>query len=310
MKTFTLKTIFITLSLITILGCSNDDSVSTPPPTAPDAPIIGTATAGDGQATVLFTASANNGGSPITSYTATSSPGNITGTLTQSGSGTITVTGLTTRTAYTFTVTATNAVGVSSPSTSSNSVTTTYPTVFIGTQYWMEKNLEVTHYRNGDMIPNVSDPTAWEGLTTGAWCYYNNDSESGYGKLYNWYAVNDPRGLAPTGWHVPSHAEWTTLSTYLGGTTVAGGAMKETGTTHWTSPNTDATNSSGFSGLPGGYRYVDGEFFQIGRRVFWWSSTEYNTEKAWLRFLDSSDGKVIVSLTPKLSGFSVRCLRD
>src|ERR1035437_4904310 len=129
------------------------------------------------------------------------------------------------------------------------------PSVTICTQSWMLKNLDVSTYRNGDLIPEVTDGSAWSALTAGAWCWYNNDSAtnaSTYGKLYNWYAVNDPRGLAPTGWHVPSDAEWTTLSTCLGGNAVAGGAMKETGTTHWTSPNTGATNSSGFTGLPGG----------------------------------------------------------
>src|ERR1035437_8570614 len=130
------------------------------------------------------------------------------------------------------------------------------PSVTICTQVWMLKNLDVSTYRNGDLIPKVTTTTAWDALTTGAWRWCNNDPAMGviYGKLYNWYVVNDPRGLAPTGWHVPSDAEWTTLSTCLGGYAVAGGAMKETGTTHWTSPNTGATNSSGFTGLPGGGR--------------------------------------------------------
>ena len=124
-------------------------------------------------------------------------------------------------------------------------------------QTWMLKNLDVDRYRNGDPIPKVTDPSIWTSLTTGAYCYYNNDSATyaaTYGKLYNWYAVHDPRGLAPEGWHIPSDAEWATLETCLGGSSVAGGKMKETGTTHWTAPNTDATNSSGFAGLPGGFR--------------------------------------------------------
>ena len=131
----------------------------------------------------------------------------------------------------------------------------------------MDKNLDVDRYRNGDPIPKVTDPTAWVALTTGAYCYYNNDSATyaaTYGKLYNWYAVNDPRGLAPAGWHIPSDAEWATIETCLGGASVAGGEMKETGTIHWQSPNTGATNSSGFTGLPGGYRNYDVVFSDVG----------------------------------------------
>ena len=188
--------------------------------------------------------------------------------------------------------------------------TTTYSTVLIGTQYWMEKNLEVTQYRNGDIIPYVSQPADWEGLTTGAWCYYNNDPESGYGKLYNWYAVNDPRGLAPTGWHVPTDAEWTTLTTFLGGEAVAGGKMKTPGTMSWLTPNTGATNSSGFSGLPGGFRNSNGPFDLFGSYGLWWSSTEDSTPYAWSRNLNYNNGNVDRYTDAKPFGFSVRCLRD
>jgi uncharacterized protein (TIGR02145 family) len=185
-------------------------------------------------------------------------------------------------------------------------------TVTIGTQIWMNVNLDVTKYRNGDVIPQVTDPTAWASLTTGAWCYYNNDSANGktYGKLYNWYAVNDPRGLAPAGWHVPSDDEWTTLTTFLGGESIAGGAMKETGTTHWQAPNTDATNSSGFTGLPGGYRNYLGAFYNVGGLGVWWSSTEANTTYAWYRTLLYSNGLASRIYNDKEIGFSVRCLRD
>ncbi len=146
--------------------------------------------------------------------------------------------------------------------------------VRIGTQIWMTRNLNVSRYRNGDPIPQVQDPSAWAALTTGAWCYYENNTVNGttYGKLYNWYAVNDPRGLAPTGYHVPSDGEWTTLTTFLGGESVAGGKMKAT--TLWNSPNTGATNSSGFTGLPGGIRNRFGSIFDIGFNGNWWSSSE------------------------------------
>jgi uncharacterized protein (TIGR02145 family) len=186
------------------------------------------------------------------------------------------------------------------------------PTIVIGTQQWMSKNLDVAFYRNGDPIPQVTDPTAWAGLTTGAWCYYNNDSTQGnkYGKLYNWYAVNDPRGLAPQGWHIPSDAEWTTLGNTLGGESVAGGKMKEPGTFNWTAPNTGANNISGFAGLPGGSRNYDGTFSSVGFGGGWWSSTEDGTADAWYRYLLYNDGFVGRNGGYKRFGFSVRCLRD
>ena len=186
------------------------------------------------------------------------------------------------------------------------------PTVVIGTQQWMQKNLEVAFYRNGDPIPQVTDPAAWAALTTGAWCYYNNDPNTGftYGKLYNWYAVNDPRGLAPAGWHVPTDAEWTTLAISLGGASVAGGKMKEPGITRWASPNTGATNSSAWAGLPGGQRTNEGTFFAVGYYGYWWSSTEPNTMDAWFRYLYNTDGNIYRTYYRKKSGFSVRCLRD
>jgi len=177
-------------------------------------------------------------------------------------------------------------------------------------QDWMVKNMDVSIYRNGDPIPQVSDPSAWSALTTGAWCYYNNDAanEAIYGKLYNWYAINDPRGLAQTGWHVPSDAEWTALETCLGEN--AGGKMKTTGTIEegtglWSSPNIGATNSSGFTGLPGGVRDNAGAFLEFHRFGFWWSSTEYG-----IRFLRYSDASAGRGSSNKTNGFSVRCVRD
>lgn len=184
--------------------------------------------------------------------------------------------------------------------------------VQIGTQKWMTKNLNTSRYRNGDLIPQVTDPTQWGNLTTGAWCYYDNDQSNGqiYGKLYNWYAVNDPRGLAPSGWHVPTDAEWTTLTTSLGGDNVAGGKMKESGTTHWNGPNTNATNTSGFTGLPGGFRNHGGTFYSIGHSGSCWNSTESVTPDAWCRFLYYNSGTVGRAANVKDIGFSVRCLRD
>ena len=181
-------------------------------------------------------------------------------------------------------------------------------TVTIGSQVWTSKNLDVATYRNGDVIPQVQDENAWENLTTGAWCYYDNDASNGtkYGKLYNWYAVNDPRGLAPNGYHIPTDAEWTQLSDYLGDGE-AGTKMKST--SGWVE-NGNGTNSSGFSGLPGGIRNGDGAFYYVGEYGYWWSSTEYSTNDAWCRGLLYDYGYVDRFTNSKKNGFSVRCLRD
>jgi uncharacterized protein (TIGR02145 family) len=189
-----------------------------------------------------------------------------------------------------------------------------YQTVSICNQTWTKSNLNVAKYRNGDVIPQVQDATQWTNLTTGAWCYYNNDPINGpiYGKLYNWYAVNDQRGLAPNGYHIPSDSEWTNLISCLGGVTVAGGAMKESSTINWVSPNTGATNSSGFTGIPGGYNYYG--FNDIGIRGYWWTSSEYISQGgvdygkyyALYTFIASAD----YSYTFKTTGYSVRCIKD
>jgi uncharacterized protein (TIGR02145 family) len=198
-----------------------------------------------------------------------------------------------------------------------------YNSVIIGTQEWMKENLNVSKYTDGTIIPQVTDPTAWANLTTGAWCYYNNDSANGtiYGKLYNWYAVagihdNDPntpnKTLAPTGWHIPTDTEWTTLTTFLGGGSVAGGKMKSTGTNLWISPNIGATNISAFTGLPGSYRHLNGlfPFSGIGDRVNWWSSTEFNAINAWYRTLNYCCEDVGIYNDDKNVGSSVRYIRE
>lgn len=221
--------------------------------------------------------------------------------------------GLTPNTTYTYRVYSYNVAGNSSTYSNEFSLTIyPFPTASIGTQVWMQKNLELTTYRNGDVIPQVTDPTAWSNLTTGAWCYYNNDSANGviYGKLYNWYAVTDSRGLAPVGWHVSTDAEWTTLTNYLGGLTIAGGAMKETGTTHWLSPNTGATNSSGFTGLPGGNIHYNGTIYGIGSYGYWWSSSAGITTNANTLSYNNSSANIGIVNNYKTSGFSVRCLKD
>ena len=188
-----------------------------------------------------------------------------------------------------------------------------YPGIWICCDLWMTKNLDVSTYRNGDAIPKVTDDAAWAALTTGAYCYYNNDSityAATYGKLYNWYAVNDSRGLAPVGWHIPTHFEWYTLSTCLGEDAIAGGPMKEIGTTHWTTPNTGATNFSGFTGLPGGFRNGGGMFYDIGTNSYLWSSTEDSSTNAWFGILSFDEVGFYRESSHKRLGFSVRCIKD
>ena len=190
--------------------------------------------------------------------------------------------------------------------------------VSIGSQIWMTKNLNVSRYRNGDPIPQVTNITQWASLTTGAWCYYDNDPANGriYGKLYNWYAVNDPRGLTPIGWHVASDAEWTTLTAFLGFADVAGGKMKATGTLEagtslWKSPNASATHSSGFSALPGGYIADNGSgSFLINRYGYLWSTTEFGSLRAIARILNYTNGSITTLEFFKDNGFSVRCIKD
>ena len=198
-----------------------------------------------------------------------------------------------------------------------------YDTVRICNQTWTAKNINVSRYRNGDIIPQVTDAAQWASLTTGAWCWYNNDSANygaTYGKLYNWYAVNDPRGLAPQGWHVPSDGEWNKLVKYLDvvadtsclgnclQSSIAGGAMKSIN--GWEGLNSGATNSSGFSGLPGGCRNAVGQFYGSGNYSNWWSSTDFSASGAWFRNLDYNNTLVNKGGGTKGFGFSVRCVRD
>jgi len=187
-----------------------------------------------------------------------------------------------------------------------------YNTVTIGDQVWMAENLKVTHYCNGDAIPKVIGDSDWENLASGAYCINdNNDSNAvTYGFLYNWYAVDDSRDIVPEGWHVPTDEEWQTLVDYLGGSGVAGGKLKETGTTHWNSPNGGATNESGFSALPGGYRHHNGRYTNMGYNARFWSSTEHDNYDAWNRLLNSYNSGVYRFSNYLHYGFSVRCVRD
>jgi uncharacterized protein (TIGR02145 family) len=182
-----------------------------------------------------------------------------------------------------------------------------YRTVQIGDQTWMAENLRTTKYKDGTGIINVITDIEWNSCATGAYSWYNNDItyKGTYGALYNWYCVGTGK-ICPIGWHIPSHDEWIELTDKLGGNSVAGGLMKETGTTHWQSPNTDATNESGFTGLPAGIRTVTGYFQEIGNIGRWWKSTEGNVVQL---FYDNSEVKTDIGCVYR-RGLSVRCIRD
>ena len=188
-----------------------------------------------------------------------------------------------------------------------------YHTVKIGTQTWMLENLKVTKYRNGDAIPHVTNGTEWDNLTTGACCDYENTASNSavYGKLYNWYAVADSRNIAPTGWHVASDAEWTVLATFLGGLEGAAGKIKEIDTTHWKSPNGGATNETGFTALPAGYRLENGGFSELGISAFFWAAEGRNGIGSWFWYMHYYHNNLewMGSIYNNL-GFSLRCIKD
>ena len=186
-----------------------------------------------------------------------------------------------------------------------------------GSQIWMAENLRTTHFRNGDAIPNVTDGSTWGGLTSEAYCWYNNDESAykiPYGALFNWYAVFNSRPICPTGFHVPFDAEWTSLVTILGGPSVAGGKLKASGTVEagtglWFSPNVGATNRSGFSAIPGGYRNYPGSFTNLGSEGDWWTFTSLNQDLAYSRYMVNTDSAASGNTMAKYVGFSLRCMK-
>jgi uncharacterized protein (TIGR02145 family) len=328
-------------------------TTSAPPSTVPGAPTIGMATAGTAKSTITFTAPASNGGSSITGYKVTSSPGGFTSSGSRSP---IIVSGLTNGTAYTFTVIAKNANGNSLPSSASNSVIPTAPvtdidgnvynTVTIGTQTWMAENLKTTKYNDKTAIPNVTDSTAWINLTTPSYCWYNNDEttyKGTYGALYNWYVVdsasNGGKNVCPKGWHVPTDDEWTILTDYLtnngygyGG---SGDEIAKSMASQWfwnmgteiagsVGYDQASNNSSGFTALPGGFRYSgfaggpDGlrysgiglSYENIGYYGTWWSSSGFLPTFGWWREEGYNWSQVESSASDYQSGYSIRCLKD
>lgn len=242
----------------------------------------------------------------------TSSNPTITDNKTSDGTAlgvyTSNISGLTPNTIYYVKAYTTNSVGTSYGA--EISFTTQIENVLIGTQKWTLKNLNVATYKNGDIIPQVTDSTQWANLTTGAWCYYKNDpaNEAVYGKLYNWYAVNDSRGIAPAGWHIPTKEEFITLTAFLGGDNIAGGKMKAT--TLWANPNTGATNESGFTGLPAGLRGGDASFVNFSKIGWFWTSKEHDATTGVERNLQFDISDCYMFYIGKGCGLSVRCVKD
>lgn len=189
-----------------------------------------------------------------------------------------------------------------------------YKTAIIGQQEWMVENLKTARLNDRTDIPNVTDSIQWVRVTSPAYSWYNNDisNRNFYGALYNWYAVSSGK-LCPAGWRVPSDADWKVLTDFLGGTNIAGGKLKSTGVTHWNSPNSGATNRSGFSALPGGYRYgqywYPASFYEKGINGYFWSATEYTETHSWSRTIHTGNPKVYRSFFTKYKGFSVRCIK-
>jgi uncharacterized protein (TIGR02145 family) len=310
-------------SLSTINSCKKDESNSLPILTTTEISDINWNTAISGGNIT------SEGGSTIIERGvcwSTSQNPVITDNHTSDGTGkgifTSSITGLRTGNTYFARAYATNIVGtaygqelsfVPDFPTISDIDGNVYKTIKIGTQTWMAENLRTTKYNDGTAIPNVTSDEQWDALATGAYCNYNNttntDTIATYGRLYNWYTVNTGK-LAPTGWHVPTDAEWTTLTNYLGGTYLAGGKLKETGTTHWFGTNTGGTNETGFTALPGGSRSSNGTFDNVGSNGYWWSATTFDTIGVLSQGMYNNLNYIYRIVCLKEGGISVRCIKD
>lgn len=339
MKNAKLPYLILNILVLVITSCGKNESTKTVPvlntPSGSDIDSITATTA------IVYASVNTDGDEPITAkgvcWSTAHNPtiadnktiNRVAQTQTTNGSGSVSfkavITGLNPNTTYYLRVYATNSLGTGysnefSVTTINNTITTVtdidenvYNTVQIGTQIWMRENLKTTHYNDGTPIPNITNDSIWGTEATGAYCYYNNDinNNSTYGKLYNWYATHTGK-LAPVGWHVPTYAEFQTLITYLGGNTVAGGKMKTT--TLWDSPNTGATNSSGFSALPAGFRVWQGtgfeSFYDIGMSGVFGTSTEYSSNLTYIYNTLHASAEGYWDYNGKNIGVSIRCIKD
>jgi uncharacterized protein (TIGR02145 family) len=255
----------------------------------------------------------------------------VTGNHTSDGSGngsfTSSVTGLSPNTTYYLKAYAKNSAGTGygnevSFITKQDTIVkdidnNTYKIITAGTQVWMAENLKTTHYNDGTEIPLVTDNSAWSNLTGPGYCWFNNNMSTykpDYGALYNWFVTDSlstgGKNVCPVGWHVPSDAEWTLLVRLYGDESVAGGMLKESGTTHWDSPNTGATNASLFTAVAAGYRHYNGTFASFHTNGYWWSATPYNSSTAWRRFMYNSSAGINRAYLEKNCGFSIRCIKN
>ncbi|MBK8484994.1 MAG: fibrobacter succinogenes major paralogous domain-containing protein [Saprospiraceae bacterium] len=330
-----LRILLLTLTLAVILSCDKDStkdlnqSGKVPELTTT---MISSITAESASSGGIIT---DDGGSPVTArgvvWSTSAQPTVTLATKTNDGIGIgsygSNISGLNSLTTYYLRAYATNANGTGY----GNEITFTtpytkfygsmtdqngnvYKTITIGTQTWMAENLRVTRYRNFDQMFNVNDNISWSAVINGAYCNYDNtyDTEKieTYGRLYNWFAVEDSRNIAPSGWHVPTDAEWTTLINLLGGEGVAGGKMKEMGTNHWNSPNSGATNESAFSAMPSGERlYNDGLFYGFSTNGNYWTSTKDGIFVIY-RNLSFTNAFCSRRATRPQSGFAVRLIKD
>lgn len=313
--------LFILLSII-LISCKKDDNISLPV-VETYSPLYISSTA----ATIGGDVKSDGGSNDITCGIYIRQNSETSGTKFQISSDTgiflVQVSGLIANTQYYVKAYARNAKGESlgdevnftTPGTITDYDNNIYGTVKIGNQMWMAKNINTTHYLNGEVIttttPSALDISA-ENSPKYQWSYGGDDANKLiYGKLYTWFAINDPRKVCPQGWHVPADAEWTTLETTLGGYYIAGSKLKEAGNSHWISPyNLDATNESCFSALPGGYRSQTGGFSLIGNYGYWWSSTEGDAINGWVRSISVQDIQITRTNFNKRSGASVRCIKD